>query len=395
MGVQAAEHGNKDASGRIDGISRSKTLSRKDHENVAISKIRARHASMRKSNPLTAKRAAAAAAAADQPSPISEVDMPEPGIPSGGLYNYPQVPPLAPQHMHPPRLASIPPPLNTGFIDPHGTGALGPHSAILPPRSGTTLPYPRPGSSAGGGMVNPLRPSSAAGYGPQPRPLVPRAHFADGPSSAANGGGGPGIIPPAGTYPAPPPRTGTAMSSMSGHGPGPGPGPFGRPPPGGPGGGGRQQYPGPQGPPQDQHKPGPGPGGKHRPPPVDIGFQGPAPRPPRSPAPRPPKSPAPPGGGHPGRLPVGGGPPTPMSPGPNGKPVGLPSSPSPMGAWNAPPPPQPKPQQQQQAPPPAPEPAPTPKPTVAPARPPGKGPKTFEEMGVPQQQKEQDCVSGC
>ena len=36
---KAADHGNKDALGRIDGISRSKTLSRKDHERVALARI--------------------------------------------------------------------------------------------------------------------------------------------------------------------------------------------------------------------------------------------------------------------------------------------------------------------------------------------------------------------
>lgn len=36
---KASEHGNKDAAARIDSISRSKTLSKKDHENIAIHKI--------------------------------------------------------------------------------------------------------------------------------------------------------------------------------------------------------------------------------------------------------------------------------------------------------------------------------------------------------------------
>ena len=36
---KAAEHGNEDAKGRISGISRSKTLSRKDHDKVALAKI--------------------------------------------------------------------------------------------------------------------------------------------------------------------------------------------------------------------------------------------------------------------------------------------------------------------------------------------------------------------
>ncbi|KAF8250088.1 HCP-like protein [Wilcoxina mikolae CBS 423.85] len=145
--AKAAEHGNKDASGRIDGISRSKTLSRKDHENVAISKIKARHGSMRKSNPLTARRP-------PMPVPIEEVDMPEPIIPSGGQYNYPQGPPPSQEpRMHPVRQGSIPP-LNTNFIRTDNSHGMphGAQSTIVPPRSGTALPYPdggRPGSSNG------------------------------------------------------------------------------------------------------------------------------------------------------------------------------------------------------------------------------------------------------
>ncbi|KAL4805263.1 hypothetical protein BDV18DRAFT_140546 [Aspergillus unguis] len=38
--AKAAASGNKDATGRIDSISRSKTLSRRDHENVAIARIK-------------------------------------------------------------------------------------------------------------------------------------------------------------------------------------------------------------------------------------------------------------------------------------------------------------------------------------------------------------------
>ena len=49
--TKAAEHGNKDASARIDGISRSNTLSRKDHENVAIARIKSQHGSQRGKRP--------------------------------------------------------------------------------------------------------------------------------------------------------------------------------------------------------------------------------------------------------------------------------------------------------------------------------------------------------
>ncbi|RAL06324.1 putative chitin synthase activator (Chs3) [Aspergillus ibericus CBS 121593] len=43
--AKAAANGNKDATGRIDSISRSKTLSRKDHEQVAIARIKSRYGS--------------------------------------------------------------------------------------------------------------------------------------------------------------------------------------------------------------------------------------------------------------------------------------------------------------------------------------------------------------
>ncbi|EEH39576.2 hypothetical protein PAAG_08845 [Paracoccidioides lutzii Pb01] len=43
--AKAAAKGNKDASSRIDSISRSKTLSRKDHERVAIARIKSQYAS--------------------------------------------------------------------------------------------------------------------------------------------------------------------------------------------------------------------------------------------------------------------------------------------------------------------------------------------------------------
>ncbi|KAI5295245.1 hypothetical protein KEM55_006274 [Ascosphaera atra] len=45
--AKASASGNKDATGRIDSISRSKTLSRKDHETVAIARIKSRYGTQR------------------------------------------------------------------------------------------------------------------------------------------------------------------------------------------------------------------------------------------------------------------------------------------------------------------------------------------------------------
>ncbi|KAH8146051.1 uncharacterized protein LAJ45_09973 [Morchella importuna] len=294
--AKAAAHGNKDASGRIDGISRSKTLSRKDHEAVAISKIKARHGSQRhRNNPLTERQQSAVAPIM---SPLEEaVDMPDPTIP----------------------------------------GVMG-------------------------------------------------------------GGPPPGMIPPAGTYPAGPPRPFTAMSdsSPSRRPSGAGGQPYGPPPQ-------QQGYP-PHSPEAGYpggfngetvpriHTPKP-PGLPSGPAPVNIGFEAPE-------RPKPSKT-APPSG--------------PIAPPPSNN-----ANPGRPGTSQGPAPPRQQQQQQQQQQPMAPQhgggqaghelfdgpPTPTnktqrpttaesaPKPVSAPLpKPPGKGPKTFEDMGVPQAPKQDgDCI---
>ena len=48
---KAFEHGNQDAAARLDGISRSRTLSKKDHENIAVAKIKSQYGSHRNKRP--------------------------------------------------------------------------------------------------------------------------------------------------------------------------------------------------------------------------------------------------------------------------------------------------------------------------------------------------------
>ncbi|KAI4199519.1 MAG: hypothetical protein LQ350_004585 [Teloschistes chrysophthalmus] len=48
---KAADHGYAEAAGRIEGISRSKTLSKKDHQDIAIARIRSMHGSKRGPRP--------------------------------------------------------------------------------------------------------------------------------------------------------------------------------------------------------------------------------------------------------------------------------------------------------------------------------------------------------
>ena len=74
---KAADHGNKDAAGRLDGISRSKTLSKKDHQNIAVAKIQSQYGSHRGKRPERFKNPATAMPTiADGP-----IDMPEPSLP--------------------------------------------------------------------------------------------------------------------------------------------------------------------------------------------------------------------------------------------------------------------------------------------------------------------------
>lgn len=49
--LKASEHGNKDALGRIDSIKKNNTLSKKDHEQVAVSRIRSQYGSQRGGRP--------------------------------------------------------------------------------------------------------------------------------------------------------------------------------------------------------------------------------------------------------------------------------------------------------------------------------------------------------
>jgi TPR repeat protein len=393
---KAAAHGNKDATGRIDGISRSKTLSRKDHENVAVSKIRARHGSMRGKNPGVRIQASSVRASV---SSISEVEMPEP--PSTGNYNYPpETSPRQQQRQQPPQLHPVrtqsaseanSPLFRTD--DSHGV-SYGPQSAITQ-RPVTAQPYPS-GPGLHSESDGPGRPTSS-GYGPS-RPM---SGFPPPNRAYSEVTGGRGIILPAGTYPAGPlAHNTTAMSTRnsSGHQSAPlSTVPFKRPSYGGPPGPGRESHPGNQIQGYSPNIPRLSPDSQHgaplaRPdeasrPGVDIGFEAPPPKPSRSPAPRPPKSPAPqtlsPGNlgrpSYPNRVP------SPMGPGPSGR-TGLSASSPPMDGSYAPPSvPPPSPPLQ------LPDPVMTPKPVAAPQKP-SKGPKTFEEMGVPQQTKEQDCV---
>ena len=321
---KAAANGNKDATGRIESISRSKTISRKDHERIAVSKIRKQYGSAS----LSPNDAPPVPAMPQMPPAI---DMPDPSRLSLHPNNYNKTY----ASNRPP--AAAPYPVN------------GRDRPILASQVSTfTNPEPRPTSAFG---INPnLRPNSAArvqgsrpdNYRPYGPPGQPR------PYSGAEGGGqayasndhvssGPG---PQGRRS---PRPGVPHSSSAGALPTPGSGP---------------------------------------PAPIkaDIGFVAPPDARQRLHRPMPPNS----------------GTPQPHPPRTSSNPL--------VGAaFN-----QQRPTESQQRPPSAANNKPLPSvasakpstPSAKPAtpspsaRPPGKGPQTFEEMGVPQGKKDGDCVSG-
>ncbi|BDD63248.1 hypothetical protein MAP00_008165 [Monascus purpureus] len=286
---KAATGGNKDASSRIESISRSKTLSRKDHERVAIARIKSRYGSQARPTNLG-------------PTP-EKLEMPDPSRMS---------------------ISDSPSASSTPYYNR-------PDSRVSQPSY--PMPDPRPSSAFG---FNPNLRASAASYG-----VPPQAHRA-----ASYGPGpvgyqaGPGAPPSAGT---------TSPSSMH---------------------------------------PRTAPGTPR----LDIGFSAPL----DSPGPRlngPPDR-------RPARTPVGGHPQNSANaPRPGGLPPRVDSAPPPRESPSS----TPRPSKPASAPRPSAPPststktAPpaksqTSRPPNAPTALPGKGPKTFEEMGVPTVKSDNDCV---
>ena len=381
---KAAEHGNKDALGRIDSISRSKTLSRKDHENTAVARIQSQYGSHRGKRPERFKNTGTPMPTiADEYNPI---DMPEPKLPTPKPGEYRPSPYSSPNasNPRPPSVAPYP-------LDDHGE--IPPSRP--PPRtqsSNQTLrkpvahpPVPTAGSQTSFGDNN-YRGSAFPTFKPSLRP--------QGPGLALPGRGGP---PPPPSVASPQGPNYQRPSTASPH-PLSSPAASMRPPP--------SQSPHPQ---------------PNALPKIDIGFSAPpdfsgADKPKRTQKPpdnypvKSPTGPPPriatqnqvPGRPqdrlsslpHPSTMPVNAPPPSPqrrpMSAGMMGlaQPAHAPS-PGPSRVDGAsleglPPPKLTNPNRPAATPPPNP-PAPTPKP-------PGKGPKTFSEMGLPPTKNESDCV---
>lgn len=331
---KAAGNGNADAAGRIDSLSRSKTLSRKDHERIAVSKIK----KSRLQSPTSPENAPPA-----QTTP-QVITMPDPG-------RLNLVSPTfsgADQYLRQGRQSAVPYPAN----DPSDSQRPG----MVSHSSNFSNPEIRPGSAFG---INPnLRPSSAAtiaGTRPdqQMRPSLqdpPRPHSRYEASGPGHGRGG-------------------RVAS--------GPQP--------------QGYPGPG---RGAASPHDFSGAPQPPPKVDIGFLAPleVSGPDRKKV-------------HNSSSPVGGKPaPNARTSTPsNARPQRTPNSATSPAPGNAPLSPIPPRTESLPQKPPTPSgrpphrasqqpPSSSAKPAAA-TRPPGKGPKTFEEMGVPSGKGKDDCVS--
>jgi TPR repeat protein len=401
----AAKNGNQDAVGRIASLDNSQQLSKKDHENIAISKIKSQHGSMRGKRPERSRAQAPglpSVADEDERTPTGQMIPPR----GSSITPYPMNdgPPVVPPVNRPPTVAPYPmdngPPKIT--TAPSFGGGFAPEL-----RSHSAAPQSGRQSSGSAFNINPNiydqgppndnynRPYSGQGGYNQGRPLQRPATTLGDVSPGGHGGYGGG--PDGRRYSGP---------QAGGYGPHPGAGrgghlsPNARPQQGGPtapskldigyaGPGGKQSSPN-----QRPHQGG-----------GDIGYVAPLQpkkqqqtlldttspagagyRPPRTDS-RPPTS-----QGHGPGTPVGGRPPRKDVGGP-GTPVGaLPGKQvAPQKVSGGPPPPA-----KASTAPAAPGKAPggAQQPAKAPgSRPPGKGPKTFDEMGVQAGKEQGDCVS--
>lgn len=394
---KAAKQGNEDAKGRLEGLKKQQQLSMKDHENVAINRIKSQYGSRRGGRPERFKQSHAP----PLPSVIDEGE---------------EYPPQQQAMNRPPRHSSMMP-------YPESDG---PPKISQPERPSTVAPYPiddRPPRASGppgfaGGFVPELRSQSAV-YGQRP---TSDGAFGINPDVYNQPPSNGRLGPPHASTMSLPLRPATTEYPPSG------PGRGGRPqnqritsgPPGLPGNPRPQQGQPPSRPPQQPTPP----------PKIDIGYSAPAPSgrgqwpPSNAPQPQPndigyvaplqprktsapsPHSPTPPPNafdGRQGRPIAAGHPPRASS---AERPNRVPTEPRMSGAL----PPTPQPNRPQKAPG-GPQKSPGlpafgktggaavgggGKPeshgSMAPVRPHGTGPKTFEEMGVPAQKNESECV---
>ncbi|RMZ79633.1 hypothetical protein DV737_g3328, partial [Chaetothyriales sp. CBS 132003] len=167
---QASENGNPDASARINAITRSKTLSRRDHEQVALMKIRGQHGSVDLASLPIPPIPQVASSALDMPDPSRLSLSSAPSRPySAAPYPEPGTPAAVPiPEFRPNSAFGINPNLRSNSANPmpHRPSPFGPPPA-----------QQRASYSGYDHRIDPKSrppPSRASGsYGPQGRPPVP------------------------------------------------------------------------------------------------------------------------------------------------------------------------------------------------------------------------------
>ncbi|KAF1843907.1 HCP-like protein [Cucurbitaria berberidis CBS 394.84] len=215
---KAEKSGNQDAAARIESISKSRTLSKKDHENVAINMIKSKHGSMRGQRPARLQKAQApslpsisdnspsdygseASPATSRmpnrgdsttPYPISDNPPILANQPTSAPYERPATAAPYPMDNGPPRLGPQRPSMAGGFVPEVRAASTRPASSsfsINPNIYPTNDPYGRGGPRPGPGSDMaplPLRPhSSVDQMGP-------------GRGGRASSGGRGALLPPGG-----------------------------------------------------------------------------------------------------------------------------------------------------------------------------------------------------
>ncbi|KKA27204.1 hypothetical protein TD95_002093 [Thielaviopsis punctulata] len=409
----AADNGNKDAIGRLESLNQQKTLTKKDHETVALGRIKSQHGSMRGKRPERFKQVASAMPAVSEdnygapaPQHASPGVSPQvyPGNPQQDVLNIPDVSNLSLQDKRPPAFT-----VNLqGQNGPPSASAPYPeddmhHSVPVSPQYNSNMRSPvadqpnnafgiRPTSAGGRPLQGGPNPQMQMGRG-GPRPngnmgnnLVPQHNnssnnnnFRQSTGQPMNMGMGMGMGMNNGNYPNQRPMS--AQPPPTNYGGPPSPGHLQKVPTNASMNNG-YQGPGPQGPPmQGNYNQRPHSG---LPMSQSANFDSRTSMGPR------PGSAAPnqqgPGQGRGG-----------MGPRPTSGPGGYMEQPGRVGS--APPAQSRPPQgpstpmsQSQGRPSPAQTPAQTPPKPAKPSVPPPKGPATFEEMGIPQGKADGDCV---
>ncbi|EER42788.1 chitin synthase activator [Histoplasma capsulatum H143] len=149
--AKAAARGNKDASSRIESISRSKTLSRKDHERVAIARIKSQYASHGRAQRFAEPQSV-------QPIQQDTLEMPDPSRMT--------ISSREPRNHRPMSAAPYPEAPNTGYVNPPGQ-----YSPNMRSSSAFGInPNIRPHSVNPGGPMQAHIPPTADQYIHKPKP---------------------------------------------------------------------------------------------------------------------------------------------------------------------------------------------------------------------------------